>query len=372
MSTPQHRKPGSATKARTMAVRAAAIGAVAVPGAALAAHELATQQPDTAPLQPVDDAQPLSDLAGAHPGGQDAFSPSDVQSTIHWISAQREKTVVEADEAANAAHAKAEAAASAAAKAKKTTTVSYTVQEGDSLSGIAERTLGSASAYTDIFALNKDRAEPGGARFTDPSLIQPGWTLTLPSGAKTHGSATATSWTSSKSSDSSSSSSSSSTKTRSSSDNDGNGNNDGDNSNNNGNNGNGNGNSGSTRSSDSPSSETRATGGLNSWIDEAISVLAEHGTDVSYNAVYQTVIHESGGNPDAVNGTDSNALEGHPSIGLMQTIQSTFNAYALPGYDDIYNPVDNIIAASRYAAAVYGSLNEMVEARCDGGCWRGY
>jgi SLT domain-containing protein len=100
--------------------------------------------------------------------------------------------------------------------------------------------------------------------------------------------------------------------------------------------------------------------------------LAEHGTDVSYNAVYETVMHESGGNPDAVNGEDENAAEGHPSIGLMQTIQSTFNAYALPGYDDIYNPVDNIIAASRYAASVYGSLDEMVEARCDGSCWRGY
>ena len=83
-------------------------------------------------------------------------------------------------------------------------------------------------------------------------------------------------------------------------------------------------------------------------------------------------MHESGGNPDAVNGEDSNAAEGHPSIGLMQTIQSTFDAYALPGYDDIYNPVDNIIAGARYAAAVYGSLDEMVEARCDGSCWRGY
>ena len=31
-------------------------------------------------------------------------------------------------------------------------------------------------------------------------------------------------------------------------------------------------------------------------------------------AIYQTVMHESAGNPSATNGWDSNAAAGHPSI----------------------------------------------------------
>ena len=257
----------------------------------------------------------------------------------------REQRMIAAEHAEDAT---LRTAAVPAKQQQKTTTVSYTVQEGDTLSGIAERTLGSASSYTDIFALNKDRAEPGGARFTDPSLIQPGWTITLPSGAKTHSTSTASSTrrTPAVSPSKGSTSSASRGTTVNVSDNIG-------------------GTSSSNSGKSTPSD-------LNGWINDAISILAEHGMHVSYEAVYETVMHESGGNPDAVNGEDSNAAEGHPSIGLMQTIQSTFDAYALPGYDDIYNPVDNIIAGARYAAAVYGSLDEMVEARCDGSCWRGY
>ena len=41
--------------------------------------------------------------------------------------------------------------------------------------------------------------------------------------------------------------------------------------------------------------------------------------------------HESGGDPDAVNGWDSNAAKGTPSKGLMQTIGPTFDANKLAG-----------------------------------------
>jgi len=34
--------------------------------------------------------------------------------------------------------------------------------------------------------------------------------------------------------------------------------------------------------------------------------------------------------------------------------------------------VDNIIAGARYAAATYGSLDNVVAARCGGSCWFGY
>jgi SLT domain-containing protein len=111
---------------------------------------------------------------------------------------------------------------------------------------------------------------------------------------------------------------------------------------------------------------------LDSWINEARTILAANGYQVSYNAIYQAAMGESGGDPNAVNNWDYNAAAGHPSIGLLQTIQPTFDAFALDGHRDIYNPVDNIIAAARYAAATYGSLDEVVAARCGGSCWRGY
>ena len=367
---PQHRKPNSATKARTVAIRAAAIGAVAVPGAALSAHELAGEQTAANPMQPVDDASGLPQLA--HLATQDPYSPTDVEGALqrlgeqHVLAAEHESAIAAAD----AAKAKAATQVIPAKKPATTTakTVDYTVQQGDTLSGIADSTLGSAGDYTEIYALNKDRPEPGGTRLTSPDLLQPGWTLTLPAGAGTSHAASSTdataasytistqssphsqrTSTSTSTSGSATSSNSNSSNTSSSSNK-----------------------SSSSNSSNQSNDDPRATGNLNTWIDDAISVLGQHGYSVSYDAVYETVIHESGGDPDAVNGSDSNAAEGHPSIGLMQTIQSTFDEYALPGYGDIYNPVDNIIAGARYAAAVYGSLDEMVSARCDGGCWRGY
>jgi SLT domain-containing protein len=64
---------------------------------------------------------------------------------------------------------------------------------------------------------------------------------------------------------------------------------------------------------------------------------------------------ESGGNPNAINLTDSNAAAGDPSRGLMQTIMTTFMAYHWPGTSyDIYNPLANIAAALNYADHVYG------------------
>ena len=49
----------------------------------------------------------------------------------------------------------------------------YTVQPGDTLSGIAKHTLGSANAYMKIFDLNKDQ-------LSDPDKIKPGQVLKLP------------------------------------------------------------------------------------------------------------------------------------------------------------------------------------------------
>jgi transglycosylase-like protein with SLT domain len=95
------------------------------------------------------------------------------------------------------------------------------------------------------------------------------------------------------------------------------------------------------------------------WIREAISILAANGTAIdesSVDEIYTIIQKESGGNPNAVNNWDSNAAKGTPSKGLMQTIDSTFNVHKLPGHNDIFNPVDNIIAGVRYTYDRYGGF----------------
>jgi nucleoid-associated protein YgaU len=61
----------------------------------------------------------------------------------------------------------------AAGAAAATTAKTYTVKAGDTLGAIAKEHLGNASAYTQIFELNKDQ-------LTDPNKIKPGQVLRLP------------------------------------------------------------------------------------------------------------------------------------------------------------------------------------------------
>ena len=56
----------------------------------------------------------------------------------------------------------------------------YEVQVGDTLGSISEARLGDASRWPQIWALNDNRAEPGGVSFTNPADLQPGWSLTIP------------------------------------------------------------------------------------------------------------------------------------------------------------------------------------------------
>lgn len=116
---------------------------------------------------------------------------------------------------------------------------------------------------------------------------------------------------------------------------------------------------------------------VDQWVKQAIKELEKNGVPASKidpNAIKLIIEHESGGNPNAINRTDINAQEGHPSQGLMQCIPSTFNEYALPGHGNILNPVDNIIAGTRYALSRYGSLDNVpgVAAVQGGGSYVGY
>ncbi|MEV6838804.1 transglycosylase SLT domain-containing protein [Streptomyces sp. NPDC051133] len=99
---------------------------------------------------------------------------------------------------------------------------------------------------------------------------------------------------------------------------------------------------------------------LDGWIRESLSVMAQKGIPGSYNGIYRNIIRESSGNPKAINLWDSNAAKGIPSKGLLQVIDPTFNAYHVAGTSsDIYDPVANITAACNYAAARYGSIDNV-------------
>ncbi|MGQ4617815.1 transglycosylase SLT domain-containing protein [Nocardia sp. R7R-8] len=119
------------------------------------------------------------------------------------------------------------------------------------------------------------------------------------------------------------------------------------------------------------------TGEVAQWIAEAKQKLIAMGYDpaeIDERAIALIIEHESAGNPYAENRWDSNWVAGHPSKGLMQTIDSTFDAYKAPGHDDIWNPVDNIIAGVRYSIDRYGSLGNVpgVAAVNSGGAYQGY
>lgn len=97
------------------------------------------------------------------------------------------------------------------------------------------------------------------------------------------------------------------------------------------------------------------SGTVRQWLTEALKITG-HYSLANLSALYGRTMQESGGNPHAINLTDSNAKAGHPSKGILQTIPETFAAYMLPGHGDIWNPVDNAIAAIRYMFKEYGHI----------------
>lgn len=99
---------------------------------------------------------------------------------------------------------------------------------------------------------------------------------------------------------------------------------------------------------------------LDGWIRESLDIMARHGIPGSYDGIHRNIMRESSGNPNAINLWDSNAAKGTPSKGLLQVIDPTFRAYHVPGtaYNP-YDPVANITAACNYAAARYGSIDNV-------------
>jgi tape measure domain-containing protein len=93
------------------------------------------------------------------------------------------------------------------------------------------------------------------------------------------------------------------------------------------------------------------SGNVSGWLSAALAVT---GTPASWlPGLLRLVQAESGGNPLARN---SQSVGGEHATGLLQTLPSTFAAYAVKGLDNILNPVANAAAAINYIKARYGSV----------------
>lgn len=101
-------------------------------------------------------------------------------------------------------------------------------------------------------------------------------------------------------------------------------------------------------------------GNVERWREYVIKALKANGLQATahqVNSWMKLIQRESNGDPRAINLWDSNAKAGHPSKGLAQTIDSTFNAYKFAGHNDIYNGYDNLLAAINYMKNRYGTSN---------------
>ncbi|MDN0193644.1 LysM peptidoglycan-binding domain-containing protein [Streptomyces sp. S.PNR 29] len=109
-----------------------------------------------------------------------------------------------------------------------------------------------------------------------------------------------------------------------------------------------------------PVAEKTYANDLDGWINQALDIMAQKGIPGSYDGIYRNIMRESSGNPQAINNWDSNAAAGTPSKGLLQVIDPTFQAYHVDGTSwDPFDPVANITAACNYAAARYGSIDNV-------------
>lgn len=98
--------------------------------------------------------------------------------------------------------------------------------------------------------------------------------------------------------------------------------------------------------------------GVARWRESVVRALEANGIEPNnfrVSKILATIQRESNGDPNVQNNWDSNARAGHPSIGLMQTIGPTFNAYKHPGHNNIRNGYDNLLAAINYIKHTYGT-----------------
>ncbi|KXZ17753.1 phage tail tape measure protein [Bacillus nakamurai] len=118
----------------------------------------------------------------------------------------------------------------------------------------------------------------------------------------------------------------------------------------------------------------KATGNVKQWIRKAMAVTKVPSS--WFNPLTTIAVKESGGRtgPSTINKWDSNWKRGTPSMGLMQTIRPTFDAYKMKGMGDIMNPVHNAVAAIRYIISRYKTVFNVpgIKSMRAGGPYKGY
>ncbi|WP_042400218.1 transglycosylase SLT domain-containing protein [Streptacidiphilus carbonis] len=130
---------------------------------------------------------------------------------------------------------------------------------------------------------------------------------------------------------------------------------------------------GSSGGSGGTSTPSTPSGTVAQWFQQAVQLT---GVGAGWLPDLETIGHyESGDNPNAINNTDSNAMAGDPSRGVMQTIMSTFQAYHQAGTSsNIFDPVANIAAAINYIKSRYGTVGNVpgIRSLASGGSYVGY
>jgi SLT domain-containing protein len=92
-------------------------------------------------------------------------------------------------------------------------------------------------------------------------------------------------------------------------------------------------------------------GNVSGWLSSALAIT---GTPMNWmSGLLRLVQAESGGNPLAWN---PQSVNGEHATGLLQTLGSTFNQYAVKGLGEITNPIANAAAAINYIKSTYGSV----------------
>jgi len=99
-------------------------------------------------------------------------------------------------------------------------------------------------------------------------------------------------------------------------------------------------------------------GGPKDWIDQAFTLLNEHGIDTSRASksdILRIMGPESTWRIDPKPMHDRNWFNNHPNYGIMQMIQSTFDNNSVGEHTNILNPIDNIASATQYILKQYHS-----------------
>jgi SLT domain-containing protein len=82
---------------------------------------------------------------------------------------------------------------------------------------------------------------------------------------------------------------------------------------------------------------------LESLARKAASIMGVNPSDDFIKALANVAMSESGGNSNAANLTDSNAMAGMASVGLLQYIPSTWSYYNVPGHNNRNSVLDNFV-----------------------------